>query len=113
MTPEQLPSLRPQSNTTQEGHADTRDPEYPAIKLVLEPHVDKPASHKAAWAFYHQEHKKEIDLLASSLDELRLLKSILSHEHQEKTQILASLLEEVRQLRNLFQASDILSVRPI
>lgn len=113
MTPEQLPSLRPQSNVAKEGHVDPRTTEYPAIKLVLEPNVDKAASHKAAWAFYHQEHKKEIDLLASSLEELRLLKTILSHEHQAASQILTSLLEEVRQLKNLFQASAILSVRQI
>lgn len=113
MTSEQLPSLRPLSEVPKEGHIDPRTTEYPSIKLVLEPNVDKAASHKAAWAFYHQEHKREIDILASSLEELRLLKNTLSHDHQVTTQILASLLEEVRQMKDLFHASQILSVRPI
>ncbi|KAF4957159.1 hypothetical protein FSARC_11368 [Fusarium sarcochroum] len=95
MSPDKLPSLRPHSGTACEGHADRRTAEYPSIKLVLEQNTDKIHSHKAAWAFYHNEHKKEIDLLASSLEELRLLKGILSHEHQEITKFLASLLDEI------------------
>ncbi|CAF3656596.1 unnamed protein product [Fusarium graminearum] len=109
MSHESLPSLRPQSGVPKEGHMDPRTTEYPSIKLVLEPNVDKPASHKASWAFYHQEHKKELDILTSNLEELRLLRSDLSHERQETTQILSSLLEEVRQIKELFHASHILS----
>ena len=110
MHTETLPSLRPEQSNVVQAHADPRIGQRSPIKLSLEPMIDQPTGYKAAYSFFHHEHKVEIDLLASNVEELRMLKAILCHEHQEKTSLLASLLDEVRQLRESVQASNILAV---
>lgn len=109
MSSESLPSVRPEDGAGVKSHIDPRTAQRSSIKLTLEPATEP--GYRAAWSFFHREHKTEIDLLASNLEELRLLRAAVSQERKAEISILASLLEEVRQLREMVQASNTLTVR--